>query len=217
MRQVIELVQGFPEGHSHFFLARRGADAKLLLTRTILAEKINMKTPAHPSSEFEPPISNYAARILKALRRIIRAVDIDSKKLNQQHLVTGPQMVCLDCLYKYGAMTQSELAHRVDLGMSTITGIIDRREARGRVTRTRSATDRRRIYVELTADGRRQATAPALLQQRLATALSELPATEQNCMAQTLEQIVELLDAAHLDASRNLFPEAHIIENGEHS
>ncbi|MBN2703475.1 MAG: MarR family transcriptional regulator [Pontiellaceae bacterium] len=176
-----------------------------------------MKTPAHPSSEPGPPVGNYASRILKALRRIIRAVDIDSKKLNQQHLVTGPQMVCLDCLHKYGTMTQSELARRVDLGMSTITGIIDRLEARGRVTRTRSATDRRRIYVDLTDDGRRQATAPALLQQRLATALSELPATEQNCMAKTLEQIVELLDAVHLDTARNLFPEAHIIENGEHT
>lgn len=176
-----------------------------------------MKPPSHLSSESEPPIGNYASRILKALRRIIRALDIDSKKLNQQHLVTGPQMVCLDCLHKYGAMTQSELAHRVDLGMSTITGIIDRLEARGRVTRTRSATDRRRIYVDLTADGRRQATDPALLQQRLAAALSELPATEQNCMAETLEKIMELLDAAHLDASRNLFPEAHITENGEHT
>ncbi|MEA2068447.1 MAG: MarR family transcriptional regulator [Verrucomicrobiota bacterium] len=155
-------------------------------------------------------------RVLKSLRRIIRAVDIHSKKLNQEYMITAPQMICLYSLHENGSMTQSQLAKEVDLGMSTINGIVDRLEAKGWVQRKRDNVDRRKVFVKLTDSGKIQAhEAPALLQDKLSIALQELPELEQAAIALSLERIVELMGAGHLDASSNLLPNEKITEQGK--
>ena len=153
----------------------------------------------------------YGFQILKSLRRIIRAVDIHSRKLLSEYKMTSPQMICLYTLGKQEGMTQSELAKEVDLGPSTITGIVDRLEAKGYVVRTRSSTDRRRITLQLTDSGRMLVeSAPSLLQDQLTTSLMNLPELEQATIALSLERVVELMNAEHLDASRNLLPSAQV-------
>lgn len=155
----------------------------------------------------------YGLRVLKSLRRIIRAVDIHSKKLNVEHKITAPQMICLYSLQKGGPMTQSALAKDIDLGMSTVNGIIDRLEAKEWVKRERDAEDRRKVFVELTDSGTIQANdAPALLQDKLSEALQALPELEQAAIALSLERIVELMGAGHLEASSNLLPTEKILE-----
>ena len=153
----------------------------------------------------------YGFRVLKSLRRIIRAVDIHSRKLLSEFKITSPQMICLYMLRTRDEMTQSELAKEVDLGPSTITGIVDRLEAKGYVVRTRSAADRRRIMLQLTDSGRELVeSAPSLLQDQLTASLMSLPELEQATIALSLERIVELMNAEHLDASRNLLPSDQI-------
>ncbi|MDF7799121.1 MarR family transcriptional regulator [Pontiellaceae bacterium B1224] len=155
----------------------------------------------------------YGIGVLKSLRRIIRAVDIHSKKLNQDYKITAPQMICLYSLQKHGVMTQSEMAKDVDLGMSTVNGIIDRLEAKGWIQRERDAKDRRKVFLKLTESGIIQANeAPALLQDQLSNALQALPELEQAAIALSLERIVELMGAGHLEASSNLIPTDKIPE-----
>jgi DNA-binding MarR family transcriptional regulator len=171
---------------------------------------------------FEPGSSNqsasvffekYGIGVLKSLRRIIRAVDIHSKKLSQEYNITAPQMICLYSLQKHGVMTQSDMAKDVDLGMSTVNGIIDRLEAKGWIRRERDAKDRRKVFLELTESGIIQANgAPALLQDQLSNALQALPELEQAAIALSLERIVELMGAGHLEASSNLLPTDKIAE-----
>src|SRR6516162_3299625 len=50
--------------------------------------------------------------------------------------------------------TMNELARFLRLDKSSVTGLVDRAERRGLVTRLPSATDRRAVQVSLTADGR---------------------------------------------------------------
>ncbi|MDF7807215.1 MarR family transcriptional regulator [Pontiellaceae bacterium B12219] len=155
----------------------------------------------------------YGIRVLKSLRRIIRSVDIHSKKLNHEYNITAPQMICLYSLQKHGVMTQSDLAKDVDLGMSTVNGIIDRLEAKSWIRRERDAKDRRKVFLELTESGVMQANeAPALLQDQLSNALQALPELEQAAIALSLERIVELMGAGHLEASSNLIPTDKITE-----
>ncbi|WP_372797053.1 MarR family winged helix-turn-helix transcriptional regulator [Pontiella sp.] len=161
----------------------------------------------------------YGLRVLKSLRRIIRAVDIHSKKLSHDYQITAPQMICLYSLQKNGSMTQSQLAKDVDLGMSTVNGIIDRLEAKKWIVRKRDDHDRRKVFLEITDSGKLQAyEAPALLQDKLSEALQALPELEQAAIALSLERIVELMGVSHLDASGNLIatdkiPEALPEEN----
>jgi len=155
-------------------------------------------------------------RVLKALRRIIRAVDIHSRKLNSEFNVTIPQMICLYVIARSEGITQSALAAEVDLGPSTITGVIDRLEAKGLVTRMRQSPDRRKVLLQVTERGHEVTkSAPALLQDRLAQSLRKQSELEQATIALSLERVVEMMNAEHLDTSPNLIPNAQINENHE--
>ena len=154
------------------------------------------------------------SRVLMALRRIIRAVDIYSRKLNSTVQITAPQLICIYSVDHREGMTLSGLAKEVNLGVSTVNGIVDRLESKGLLTRTRSVTDRRRVTLSITAQGREVAkAAPALLQDRLARSLRNLPELEQAAIALSLERVVELMEAGQLDASPNLMPGATIDES----
>ncbi len=151
--------------------------------------------------------ARYGFRILRAMRKMIRAVDIHSRKLNSEFKLTAPQMICLYSLLQDGPMTLSALAKSVSLGASTTNGIVDRLETKGLLTRQRDHVDRRKVYLHITETGK-QIThqAPALLQDQLSDALRSLPELEQAAIALSLERVVELMGAGHLDASPNLVP-----------
>ena len=150
-------------------------------------------------------------RVLLALRRIIRAVDIYSRKLNSDFSITAPQLLCLYSIGKDDGLTLTALANNVNLGASTANGIVDRLVVKGLVERNRSNEDRRRVTLRLTPAGREMAkAAPALLQDRLAESLRKLPDLEQAAIALSLERVVELMEAQDLDTSPNLLPGAQI-------
>lgn len=86
--------------------------------------------------------------VLIALRKIIRAIDLHSKKLDQQHGVTGPQVLVLTTLLANTApLTVGEVARRANLSQATVTDILDRLERRGLIRRERSDEDKRRVLV----------------------------------------------------------------------
>ncbi|MBN2309380.1 MAG: MarR family transcriptional regulator [Candidatus Hydrogenedentes bacterium] len=144
-------------------------------------------------------------RILTALRRIIRAVDIHSRKLKAEFNATGPQLLCLYSLVRGGPATLTALAGHVNLSVSTVNGIVDRLETKGWAKRNRSVEDRRKVFVEVTEQGREVTRrAPSLLQDRLSEKVRALTELEQVAIALTLERVVELMEAEHIDASPNL-------------
>lgn len=141
-------------------------------------------------------------QILQALRRIIRAVDIQSRRLASRYGITGPQLVCLATLCDEGALTSAELSRRVYVSASTITGIIDRLEQRGYVERKRDEIDRRRVLLHATPEGYKLAyRAPSPLQDKLMERLHNLPDLERAAIGMSLERVVELMEARDLDAS----------------
>jgi DNA-binding MarR family transcriptional regulator len=157
----------------------------------------------------------YGLRVLQALRRIIRAVDIHSRKLNHDFNITAPQMICLYSLDKAGQITQSELSEKVSMGISTINGVIDRLEKKGLVNRQRDTVDRRKVFVSVTDSGRELTkSAPLLLQDRFSNALRNLPELEQAAIALSLERVVKLMEAEHLETSPNLVPNSQINDTG---
>lgn len=159
----------------------------------------------------EPDFFNTCGfRILSAIRRIIRAVDIHSRKLYNEFDITTPQMICVYELMRNDGLTLSQLSKAVNIGTSTVTGIVDRLESKGLLTRQRSQLDRRKVLLRLTEAGRRIIRqAPSLLQDKLSDALQSLPEFEQATIAMSLERVVALMEAEHLETSPNL------LTNGE--
>jgi len=167
-----------------------------------------MKNNEKPTAQGDPvdsnvqPLQHYDLRILLTLRRIIRAVDIYSRKLKSQHEITGPQLVCLLEIAEQGSMTSSAISKDVHLSASTVVGILDRLEARGLIKRERDTRDRRQVNVTVTEQGRDlAASAPSPLQDKLADALRDLPELEQAAIALSLERIVDLMEARHIEAA----------------
>ena len=64
------------------------------------------------------------------------------------------QMVLLRVLIHRGSATPKELADTLSVTTGNITGLVDKLEKAGLVTRTRSTEDRRVVHVELTAKAR---------------------------------------------------------------
>jgi len=144
----------------------------------------------------------YDLWILRSMRRIMRAVDVHSRKLMADHKITGPQIICLQTLQEDGPVTTSALAKLVNLSPSTVVGILDRLEAKGWITRERSTKDRRMVLVYITDDGRDLlARAPSPLQERLQSGLDGLSEKEQIVLAQSVERIVDLLEVEDFGAA----------------
>jgi len=85
------------------------------------------------------------------------------RKAHQRHVaifaarigdLTPPQFAALARLREAGETSQNQLGALVAMDAATIKGVIDRLKARGLVTLTRHAGDRRRLMVGLTAEGR---------------------------------------------------------------
>jgi DNA-binding MarR family transcriptional regulator len=148
------------------------------------------------------PESRFGRRILHALRRIIRSVDIYSRKLVTEHQITGPQLVCLNTIVELGPITATDLAYQVHLSASTVVRILDRLESKGLVQRQRQEDDRRRVHVTATIAGLElSAKAPYSDRHPLRNALKQLPVEEQEIVTNLLEQLVSLMDASGLSAS----------------
>jgi DNA-binding MarR family transcriptional regulator len=144
----------------------------------------------------------YDLRILTALRRIIRSVDLYSKHLSATNHITAPQLVCLLTVVSRGSVSATSISREVHLSASTVVGILDRLEEKGLIVRTRMREDRRIVQVTATEQGRALAqAAPSPLQKTLARALNGLPELEQATIALSLERIVALMEVEALDAS----------------
>jgi DNA-binding MarR family transcriptional regulator len=140
--------------------------------------------------------------VLIALRRIIRATDLYSKHLSKTMGLTAPQLLIMQMLQKRGANTSSAIAREVSLSQATVTSILDRLESRKLIQRVRSAEDKRRIIVSLTAKGRGLIKeSPAALQERFSERFQKLPDWEQNLILSALQRVAEMMGAQDIDAS----------------
>jgi len=140
--------------------------------------------------------------IVASIRRIIRAIDLQSHRLQEQYDLTGPQLATLREAHKLGEVTVSALARAIHLGQPTVSGILSRLERRGFVARARSEQDRRTVLLRMNDPGRQVlAEAPSLLQERLRAELDRLEDWEQHWMLAPLERIATMMDAEGLDAA----------------
>jgi DNA-binding MarR family transcriptional regulator len=138
--------------------------------------------------------------IVGAIRRLIRAVSIDSVKMSRQFSLTAPQSGVLRSLVRSGPVSSASLSRELCVTPSNITGIIDRLEKKGMVRRVRKEGDRRVSLIELTEAGEQLSrNLPDPIESRLISGLSELPPKEVKKLDQALEQVIDILDAKEVE------------------
>jgi len=139
---------------------------------------------------------DFEDEILVALRRIVRAIDLHSRQLVRQVGLTGPQLVVLRSAARMGGASLGELAAAVHLSQATLSDLVRRLEDRGLARREREGPDRRRVRLEVTAEGRALLERlPSPLQDRLRRALARRPSYERHQILATLQLVAELMDA----------------------
>lgn len=146
--------------------------------------------------------SDLCDEVLISLRRIVRAVELQSRQLVRSHGLTGPQAVILKALMRLGSSTVGQLADQVSLSKPTVTDILNRLEKHKLVKRIRSDTDKRCVQVAITGLARRKLiSSPPLLQDEFARQFSSLKKWEQFQLLSALDKIAEMMNAKKLDAS----------------
>jgi len=149
--------------------------------------------------------------IIRSLRRIIRAVGLYSRELLRRRNLTTSQLATLRQLGRHGALSAGELARGISVSQATVTGIVDRLERRGLVTRSRDLEDRRRVVIDLTEPGRQAvASSPPPLHERFMVRLAELPEEERREIDQMLRRIVEMMEAEEVEAAPVLAAETSL-------
>lgn len=140
--------------------------------------------------------------IVAAIRRIIRAVELHSRRLAEGHGVTGPQLAVLQEAHRMGGAPITALARLIHLSQPTVTGIVHRLERADLVHRCRDDTDRRTVIVRVTEAGARMLErAPSPLQERFRRELGKLEVWERTMTLASLQRIAAMMDAETLDAS----------------
>ncbi len=140
--------------------------------------------------------------VLSALRRIIRAADIHSKRLSKTSGLTAPQLLLMQAIRSSEDTTIGTLAKQISLSQATVTNIIVRLESRGLVQRVRSKNDKRFVWLHLTDAGKDTLDkAPTALQESFIVRFGELADWEQSMILSSLQRLAQMMDAEKIDAS----------------
>ncbi|WP_011581795.1 MULTISPECIES: MarR family winged helix-turn-helix transcriptional regulator [Chelativorans] len=134
--------------------------------------------------------------LLKSIRRIVRANDLQSRALARSIGLTGPQLVILMAVTELGEVTTKALADHADLSPATVVTVLENLEQRGIVQRYRSGTDRRVVFTRLTPKGQELIShAPSVFGAQFARRFAELPPERRNVLVESLAELANLMTA----------------------
>jgi DNA-binding MarR family transcriptional regulator len=112
--------------------------------------------------------------------------------------LTAAQVSVISLLGTQGAMTLGELSRELELSHSTVSGIVDRLQAKGVVDRVPNPKDRRYVQISLAETVARQA--PAVADDgpigRLEAVLKEATSEERRSIKEGLALLVRFADQA---------------------
>ena len=139
--------------------------------------------------------------IVWSIRRLVRAVYLDSQKISKRYGLTGPQSSVLRNLLNNGSMSSADLSRLMYVTASNMTGIIDRLEKKDLIERMRKEGDRRVTLIILTDTGKKMAVGiPDPIEKKFINQLADLELEHVQLLAMAMNQILNLIDAEDLEA-----------------
>lgn len=143
-----------------------------------------------------------SSQVVKAIRKIVRAIDLRSREVSRQTGLTIPQIVVLQGVRDLGEVTTKALSENADLSSATVVTILDKLEEKGLIERYRSVSDRRIVHARLTSDGETIAgDLPGLLHEEFEKKFDALDPDDRAQLVSSIEQIAEMMNAHKLDAA----------------
>lgn len=151
--------------------------------------------------------------ILINIRKILRAINLESKRIEKEHGISIPQYLCLNYLSEceeYRAKS-SDIKHYLQLNASTVTGLIDRLENKNLVARLPNVKDKRSTLISLTTQGAKIVEEiPSLLHEKLTTKLNQESSKEIEEISHAIGILVKFMEIEDMDASPLIAPDSII-------
>ena len=145
-----------------------------------------------------------STEILIKIRKIVRSVNLESKKIQKEYGVSIPQILALEYLNRadnYQA-TQRQLREYLNLNSSTVTGIINRLEKKGFIARLPKRDDKRTTHIVMTSKGSNLLKkTPSLLHEKLTKKLEHVSDDHTSDINEALNLIIHYLGIDDVDAS----------------
>jgi len=139
--------------------------------------------------------------------RLLWAVDhglhSTSKRMNTSIGVTGPQRLVIRMTGKFPGISAGELAQILHVHKSSLTGVLQRLEARGLIKRAADPEDGRRAIFSLTAKGKElDAVRAGTVEQAIRKVLAKLPKEQIEVTREVLQSVAAALAAVSQPASK---------------
>lgn len=161
-----------------------------------------MHSTPSPRNRSTNASSSDVRTVLAAVRRILHAADLRSKRLARETGLTAPQLAILQAIADLGEVTTGRISADASLSQATVTVILDRLVERGLVERYRSPEDRRIVHSRLTPAGASAlAAAEPAVSARLVHEFERLPSEKQAELVASLEWMVGALGVAEQEWS----------------
>ena len=142
--------------------------------------------------------------ILVKLRKIIRSINLESKKIEKEFGISIPQLLVLKYLSDqndYRAFAK-DIKGYINLNASTVSGIISRLESKNLVYKMTKPNDKRATYIILTAKGADLLhKSPPTLQEKLSQRLKKLTPEQIEELDRNIELLTLIMDVEDMDAA----------------
>ncbi|MFT7498334.1 MAG: DNA-binding MarR family transcriptional regulator [Porticoccaceae bacterium] len=142
--------------------------------------------------------------ILIKLRKIIRSINLESKKIEKELGISIPQLLVLQYLSDqndYRAFAK-DIKEYINLNASTVSGIISRLESKSLVAKLPKSNDKRATYIILTAKGADLLYKyPPTLQEKLSKRLKKLTPEQIEELDRNIELLTLIMDVEGMDAA----------------
>jgi DNA-binding MarR family transcriptional regulator len=145
---------------------------------------------------------NYSEMVISTLRQIIRAIDLQSKKLTKRYGLTGPQLIVLKEIHRGSDRPISAIAREVSLSQATVTSILDRLEQQGFAIRHRSSEDKRKVNIQLTEKTEEiLRTNPSLFQEKFTQGFEKLEEWEKHTIISSLQRLATMMNVEKIEST----------------
>ena len=132
---------------------------------------------------------------MQGLWAVVHRMERLSKQMGAASGVTGPQRLVLRLVALFPGLSAGDLAATLHLHPSTLTGVLQRLEQQGLISRTADPDDRRRTILRLTRRGSRASvSSKGTVEGAVAAALDRTSATHRDVMRRFLAQLASCLD-----------------------
>ncbi|MDZ4684921.1 MAG: MarR family winged helix-turn-helix transcriptional regulator [Planctomycetaceae bacterium] len=134
------------------------------------------------------------------LRRISQAIELWSRELQRRFGLTSPQLAVLRQVAEGVNLSPTSIGEALHLSQPTVTGVLQRLEDAGLISRVKSTVDRRSVIAAVTDEGRALlAKAPPLLRDQFREQMADLPDYRQSEILSSLQLVAHMLQAPEVD------------------